>query len=145
MVDLKDVKLLAKRELLRCLDELEGSMTLIWDPSLTAPFTLFSELSLLQEHGVEKMVMLPDKGRLAPFPTQLGVFLCSDDIKVIERVCNVIPANAQTEFHLIVVPKLSTIAKKMIKDKGGLKQNDAPGKIKVSSKWPLLFVVITVI
>ena len=47
MVDLKDVKLLAKRELLRCLDELEGSMTLIWDPSLTAPFTLFSELSLL--------------------------------------------------------------------------------------------------
>ena len=89
------------------------------------------------------MVMLPDKGRLAPFPTQLGVFLCSDDIKVIERVCNVIPANAQTEFHLIIVPKLSTIAKKMIKDKGGLKQNDAPGKIKVSSKWPLLFVVIT--
>ena len=131
MVDLKELKALAKRELLQCLDSLEGSITLIWDPSLTSPFTLFSNPTVLQDHGVEKMVMLPEKGRLAPFPTTSAVFLCSDNLEILERVCNVIPNNSTTEFHLIVVPKLSTLAMKLLKDKGGFKQNGAPGKIKV--------------
>ena len=77
------------------------------------------------------MVMLPEKGRLAPFPTEQAVFLCSDDISVIERVCAVLPANSTTDFHLMIVPKISTIGKKILKDKGAIKQNDAPGKIKV--------------
>ena len=75
--------------------------------------------------------MLPEKGRLAPFPTEQAVFLCSDDISVIERVCAVLPANSTTDFHLMIVPKISTIGKKILKDKGAIKQNDAPGKIKV--------------
>ena len=73
MVTLEELKLVARAELLRCLDSLPGSKTLIWDPTLVAPFTLFAEPSLLQKHGVDKMVMLPEKGRLAQLPTQSGM------------------------------------------------------------------------
>ena len=73
MVTLEELKLVARAELLRCLDSLPGSKTLIWDPTLVAPFTLFAEPSLLQKHGVDKMVMLPEKGRLAQLPTQSGL------------------------------------------------------------------------
>ena len=76
MVTLEELKLVARAELLRCLDSLPGSKTLIWDPSLVAPFTLFAEPSLLQKHGVDKMVMLPEKGRLAQLPTQSGTDFC---------------------------------------------------------------------
>ena len=48
MVTLHELKLLARKELLRCLDALPGSKTIIWDPILTAPFTLFSDMAVLQ-------------------------------------------------------------------------------------------------
>jgi len=129
MVTLHELKLLARKELLRCLDALPGSKTVIWDPSLTAPFTLFSDLAILQSHGVEKMVMLPEKGRLAPLPTQLVVFLCADSPATMESVCSVIPAQSTTDYHLIVTPKVSTLSMKMLKEKKGIKENGKPGKL----------------
>jgi len=129
MVTLEELKLVARAELLRCLDSLPGSKTLIWDPTLVAPFTLFAEPSLLQKHGVDKMVMLPEKGRLAQLPTQSVVFLCKDSHKTMETVCNIIPPQSTADYHLIVVPKLSTLSMKKLKEKNGLKPNGSPGNL----------------
>ena len=65
MVNLSDIQEINRRELLRCLRKFDSPISLIWDPNLTAPFTLFSDIKLLQEYGVEKMVALPESGRLA--------------------------------------------------------------------------------
>jgi hypothetical protein len=65
MVNLSDIQEINRRELLRCLRKFDAPISLIWDPNLTAPFTLFSDVKLLQEYGVEKMVALPESGRLA--------------------------------------------------------------------------------
>ena len=73
--------------------------------------------------------MLPEKGRLAPLPTQLVVFLCADSPATMESVCSVIPAQSTTDYHLIVTPKVSTLSMKMLKEKKGIKENGKPGKL----------------
>ncbi|CAG5090036.1 Oidioi.mRNA.OKI2018_I69.PAR.g12441.t1.cds [Oikopleura dioica] len=119
MVNLSDIQELNRKELLRCLRKFDSPISLIWDPNLTAPFTLFSDVKLLQEYGVEKMVALPESGRLAGFQTKYAVFLCSDTVSIIERVANVTPAQSNTEYHLIIVPKISVINKKLLREKTG--------------------------
>ena len=64
MVTLNDVKSVSRSELLRCLDSITGSKTLVWDQSLMAPFNLITDKKLLEEHGVEKMLVLPLKAGL---------------------------------------------------------------------------------
>ena len=61
-VSLNELKAVSRAELLRCLDTVSGSKTLVWDQALMAPFNLITDKKLLEEHGVEKMLMLPLKG-----------------------------------------------------------------------------------
>ena len=60
---------------------------------------------------------------------QLVVFLCADNPKTMESVCNVIPSQSTTDYHLIVTPKVSTLSRKMLVDKKGIKDNGKPGKL----------------
>lgn len=53
------------------------------------------------------------------FTTKYAVFLCSDTVSIIERVANVTPAQSNTEYHLIIVPKISVISKKLLREKTG--------------------------
>ena len=62
VVSLNELKAVSRAELLRCLDTVSGSKTLVWDQALMAPFNLITDKKLLEEHGVEKMLMLPLKG-----------------------------------------------------------------------------------
>ncbi|KAF8581753.1 Sec1-like protein [Ramaria rubella] len=129
VVDTSMLKELAKRSLVDALNSVNGTKTLVLDPSIAGPLGLVTEVSLLKHHGVDKMFWL-EAGPLSATTTNI-VYLCRPLIKWIKIVADQIKRHTQTSqkhtYTLFLVPRTSTLATRILEEEGVL------GEVTVSS------------
>ncbi|XP_045171518.1 vacuolar protein sorting-associated protein 33A-like isoform X2 [Mercenaria mercenaria] len=113
-----------RRELLECLDKCSGTKALVWDDALTGPFGLIAEYSLLKEHDVEKMMLLPKENQSLPTSTvQNIIFVTRPKLELMDQIAQSLLREDQKggfrrEFHIIFVPRKSLLCEKKLKEAG---------------------------
>ncbi|XP_060558501.1 vacuolar protein sorting-associated protein 33A-like isoform X2 [Ruditapes philippinarum] len=113
-----------RRELLECLDKCIGTKALVWDDALTGPFGLIAEYSLLKEHDVEKMMLLPKENQALPTSTvQNIIFVTRPKLELMDQIAQSLLREDQKggfrrEFHIIFVPRKSLLCEKKLKEAG---------------------------
>ncbi|KAF8273032.1 Sec1-like protein [Lactarius quietus] len=117
--DAADVSILrevARNSLVHALNSVNGAKTLVLDPSLAGPLSLVTEVSLLQQHGVDKMFWL-ESGPLSAVTTSI-VYLCRPRIKWVKIIADQIKRHgAESQKHtytLLLVPRTSTLITRFI-------------------------------
>ncbi|KAI0027966.1 Sec1-like protein [Vararia minispora EC-137] len=120
--DITTLKEIARDSLVLSLNSVVGAKTLVLDPSLAGPLSLVAEVSLLQQHGVDKMFWL-EQGPLTAATTNI-VYLCRPHIKWMKVIADQIKRhgreNRQHTYTLLLVPRTSTIVSRVLEDEGVL-------------------------
>ncbi|KAI0274951.1 Sec1-like protein [Gloeopeniophorella convolvens] len=138
--DAADVSILrevARNSLVHALNSVNGAKTLVLDPTLAGPLSLVTEVSLLQQHGVDKMFWL-ESGPLAAVTTNI-VYLCRPRIKWVKIIADQIKRHSaesqQHTYTLLLVPRISTLVSRVLEEEGVL------GDVTISS-YNLQFIPI---
>jgi len=94
----------------------------VLDPSLAGPLSLIAEVSLLQQHAVDKMFWL-ESGPLTASTTNI-VYLCRPQIKWVKIIADQIKRhgreNRQHTYTLLLVPRVSAVVSRVLEDEGVL-------------------------
>ncbi|XP_028415170.1 vacuolar protein sorting-associated protein 33A-like [Dendronephthya gigantea] len=112
----------ARRELLSCLDECEGSKALVWDDELTGPFGLIAEYSLLKEHEVDAMFALAP-GRLPKNSVQHIVFITRAKVSHMEIIVDNVLAEekgqtSKKDYTVLFVPRKTLLCENYLTQSG---------------------------
>ncbi|KAF8517245.1 Sec1-like protein [Hysterangium stoloniferum] len=124
MLDTSLLKELARRSLIDVLNSVNGPKTLVLDPSIAGPLGLVAEVSLLKDHGVDKMFWL-ESGPLTASTVNI-VYLCRPLIKYVKIVADQIkrhiqsPTSQRHTYTLFLVPRVSTLATRILEEEGVL-------------------------
>ncbi|KAI9454833.1 Sec1-like protein [Russula earlei] len=136
-VDVSILREIARNSLVHALNSVNGAKTLVLDPSLAGPLSLVTEVSLLQQHGVDKMFWLEDGALSAP--TTNIVYLCRPRITWVKIIADQIKRHsAESQKHtytLLLVPRTSTLITRVLEEEGVL------GDVTISS-YNLQFIPI---
>ncbi|GJJ06549.1 hypothetical protein Clacol_000741 [Clathrus columnatus] len=138
-LDTSLLKELSRRSLVDALNSVNGAKTLVLDPAIAGPLGLVAEVSLLKDHGVDKMFWLED-GPLSASTTNI-VYLCRPLIKWIKIIANQIKGHAQLtppqkhNYTILLVPRVSTLATRILEEEGVL------GEVALSS-YNLQFITL---
>lgn len=137
VADVSILREVARNSLVHALNSVNGAKTLVLDPSLAGPLGLVTEVSLLQQHGVDKMFWL-ESGPLSAVTTSI-VYLCRPRIKWVKIIADQIKRHgAESQKHtytLLLVPRTSTLITRVLEEEGVL------GDVTVSS-YNLQFIPI---
>ncbi|KZV65574.1 Sec1-like protein [Peniophora sp. CONT] len=121
-LDVSALKDIARDSLVLALNSVAGAKTLVLDPSLAGPLSLVAEISLLQQHGVDKMFWL-EAGSLTASTTNI-VYLCRPQIKWVKIIADQIKRHARENrkhtYTLLLVPRVSTVVSRVLEDEGVL-------------------------
>ncbi|KAA1467771.1 Sec1-like protein [Dentipellis sp. KUC8613] len=137
LLDVSLLKEIARNALVQTLNSVNGAKTLVLDPSLAGPLSLIAEISLLQQHGVDKMFWL-EPGPLSAATTNV-VYLCRPSIKWVKIIADQIKRHTRESkkhtYTLLLVPRTSTLITRVLEEEGVL------GDINISS-YNLQFIPI---
>ncbi|EIN14426.1 Sec1-like protein [Punctularia strigosozonata HHB-11173 SS5] len=129
-VDVSLLKDLAKKSLVDALNSVSGAKTLILDPSMAGPLGLVTEVSLLKQHGVDKMYWL-EQGPLSSVSTTAIVYLCRPKIRHVKIIADQIKAHLRGSqkytYTLLLVPRVSVLVERILEEEGVL------GEVSISS------------
>ncbi|EPQ61414.1 hypothetical protein GLOTRDRAFT_82875 [Gloeophyllum trabeum ATCC 11539] len=129
LLDTSVLSELAKKDLVDALNSVNGAKTLVLDPSIAGPLGLVTEVSLLKQHGVDKMFWL-EPGPLSA-PTTNIVYLCRPLIKHIKIIADQVKRHAKESakhtYTLLLVPRTSILVTRILEEEGVL------GEVNVSS------------
>ncbi|ELW65502.1 Vacuolar protein sorting-associated protein 33A, partial [Tupaia chinensis] len=96
---------------------------IVWDESLTGPFGLIAQYSLLKEHEVEKMFTLRGS-RLPAADVKNVIFLVRPRLELMDVIAeNVLSEDRRgptRDFHILFVPRRSLLCEQRLKDLGVL-------------------------
>ncbi|KAG9100069.1 hypothetical protein FS749_016338 [Ceratobasidium sp. UAMH 11750] len=119
-VDVGVLKALAKKALVDALNSVNGAKTLVLDPTLAGPLGLVAEVSVMKQHGVDKMFWL-EHGPLSSTTTNI-VYLCRPQTKwmkiVAEQIKKHTAENLQHNYALMLVPRRTVLCDKILEDEG---------------------------
>ncbi|KZT51079.1 Sec1-like protein [Calocera cornea HHB12733] len=119
-VDVGVLKQLAKTGLVEALNAVPGGKTLVLDPTLAGPLGLVTEVSLLKQHGVDKMFWL-EAGALSS-QSQNIVYLCRPQIRWMKIIAQQIKLHtASSERHsytLLLVPRRTILCDRILEEEG---------------------------
>ncbi|KAI0308101.1 Sec1-like protein [Multifurca ochricompacta] len=136
-VDVSILREVARSSLVHALNSVNGAKTLVLDPSLAGPLSLVTEVSLLQQHGVDKMFWL-EPGPLSAVTTNI-LYLCRPRIKWVKIISDQIKRHSSESqkhtYTLLLVPRTSTLMTRLLEEEGVL------GDITISS-YNLQFIPI---
>ncbi|KAI0640015.1 Sec1-like protein [Trametes polyzona] len=136
-LDVSVLKELARKALVDSLNSVNGSKTLVLDPTLAGPLGLVTEVALLKHHGVDKMFWL-EPGPLSATSTNV-VYLCRPLIKWIKLIADQIKRHARESqkhtYTLLFVPRASTLVTRVLEEEGVL------GDVTISS-YNLQFIPV---
>ncbi|XP_055652336.1 vacuolar protein sorting-associated protein 33A isoform X2 [Falco peregrinus] len=123
-VNLTALREAGRRELREFLDKCAGSKAIVWDESLTGPFGLIAQYSLLKEHEVEKMFTLKP-GRLPQADVKNIIFFVRPKLELMDIITdNVLREDRgrspQRDFHILFVPRRSLLCEQWLKEQGVL-------------------------
>uniref|UniRef100_A0A8B9GBU4 Vacuolar protein sorting-associated protein 33A n=1 Tax=Amazona collaria TaxID=241587 RepID=A0A8B9GBU4_9PSIT len=123
-VNLNALREAGRRELREFLDKCAGSKAIVWDESLTGPFGLIAQYSLLKEHEVEKMFTLKP-GRLPQADVKNIIFFVRPRLELMDIITdNVLREDRgrspQRDFHILFVPRRSLLCEQWLKEQGVL-------------------------
>ncbi|KAH6916679.1 ATP binding protein [Coprinopsis sp. MPI-PUGE-AT-0042] len=122
LLDVNLLKEIAKKDLVNALNAVNGAKTLALDSSLAGPLGLVTEVSLLKQHGVDKMFWL-EPGPLTSTTTNI-VYLCRPKIKLVKIIADQIKQHAQESkkhtYTLLLVPRVSTLVSRILEEEGVL-------------------------
>ncbi|QRV94848.1 vacuolar protein sorting-associated protein 33A [Ceratobasidium sp. AG-Ba] len=134
-VDVGVLKELAKKGLVDALNSVSGAKTLVLDPTLAGPLGLVAEVSLMKQHGVDKMFWL-EHGPLNSTTTNI-VYLCRPQTKwtkiVAEQIKKHAADNLKHNYNLMLVPRRTVLCDKVLEDEGVF------GEVTIS-EYPLEFI-----
>ncbi|KAG8867419.1 hypothetical protein FRC20_005822 [Serendipita sp. 405] len=121
-IDVLALKELAKRSLLEALNSVNGSKTLVLDPSLVGPLGLVTDVAFLKQNGLDKMFWLESGPLNAPTPNI--VYLCRPKIKYAKIIADHIrkhtAAGDKHIYTLILTPRTSTLISQVLEEEGVL-------------------------
>ncbi|TFY82858.1 hypothetical protein EWM64_g1160 [Hericium alpestre] len=121
-LDVSLLKDIARNSLVQALNSVNGAKTLVLDPSLAGPLSLVAEISLLQQHGVDKMFWL-EAGPLTAVTTNV-VYLCRPQIRMVKVIADQIKRHARESkthtYTLLLVPRTSTLISRVLEEEGVL-------------------------
>ncbi|KAH8817722.1 ATP binding protein [Flagelloscypha sp. PMI_526] len=119
-LDLTLLKDLATKNLIDALDSVNGPITLVLDHSLAGPLGLVTDVSVLKQHGVDKMFWL-ENGPLSSSVSNV-VYLCQATIRnaniAADQIKRQLKDPEQHIYTLLLVPRLSTVVSKILEDEG---------------------------
>nr|ASF90207.1 hypothetical protein SPAR04510 [Bartheletia paradoxa] len=124
-LDLGLLRDLARRGLTDLLDEVPGAKTLVIDPSLAGPLGLVTDVSLLKNHGIDKMFYL-ESGPPLVCSTKHIVYLCRPTVAWMRVIADQINAHvAQTPapshtYTLLLTPRRTSLCDRLLSDLGVL-------------------------
>ncbi|CAE6414490.1 unnamed protein product [Rhizoctonia solani] len=136
-VDVGVLKELARKGLVDALnsDKVPGAKTLVLDPTLAGPLGLVAEVSIMKQHGVDKMFWL-EHGPLNSNNTNI-VYLCRPQAKwmgiVAEQIKQHTTENIQHNYTLMLVPRRTVLCDKILEEEGVF------GEVTIS-EFPLEFI-----
>ncbi|EKM84019.1 hypothetical protein AGABI1DRAFT_117473 [Agaricus bisporus var. burnettii JB137-S8] len=112
----------AKKSLVDALNSVNGAKTLVLDASLAGPLGLITEVSLLKQHGVDKMFWL-EAGPLNATTTNI-IYLTRPSIKHVKIIADQIKRHARESqkhnYTVLLVPRLSTLVSRILEEEGVL-------------------------
>ncbi|KAJ4002193.1 Sec1-like protein [Lentinula boryana] len=121
-LDTSLLKEISKKTLVDALNSVNGSKTLVLDPSLAGPLGLVTEVALLKHHGVDKMFWL-ERGPLASNTTNI-VYLCRPMVNHVKIIADHIKRHAKESskhnYTLLLVPRLSSLVSRLLEEEGVL-------------------------
>ncbi|POY72706.1 hypothetical protein BMF94_4536 [Rhodotorula taiwanensis] len=121
-VDSELLRLISSTALQNKLDTIVGPKTLILTPSLAGPLGLVTEVGLLKNnHAVTKMFWL-EPGPLSQAERNV-VYLCRPEVKYMRMIADQIrttPDPTQHRYHLLVVPRMTSLCSTILSDLGVL-------------------------
>ncbi|GAA5946809.1 hypothetical protein JCM3765_002024 [Sporobolomyces pararoseus] len=121
-VDTQLFQLVASSALQGLLDRIVGPKTLILTPSLAGPLGLVTEVGLLKNnHAVTKMFWL-EPGPLNQAERNV-VYLCRPEVKSMRTIAEQIQATPKSNnhiYHLLVVPRMTSLCTTVLADAGVL-------------------------
>ncbi|KAJ3766819.1 Sec1-like protein [Lentinula raphanica] len=121
-LDANLLKELSKKALVDALNSVNGSKTLVLDPSLAGPLGLLTEVALLKQHGVDKMYWL-ERGPLTSGTTNI-VYLCRSRVNHAKIIADHIKRHAKESlkynYTLLLVPRLSSLVSRLLEEEGVL-------------------------
>lgn len=122
VLDVSVLKELARKALVDALNAVSGAKTLVLDQSISGPLGLVTEVSLLKQHGVEKMFWL-ESGPLSSTTTSI-VYLCRPLIKHVKVIADQIKRHARENqkhtYNILLVPRVSTLITRVLEEEGVL-------------------------
>ncbi|KAG8742542.1 hypothetical protein FRC10_001309 [Ceratobasidium sp. 414] len=146
-VDVGVLKELAKKGLVDALNSVNGAKTLVLDPTLAGPLGLVAEVSVMKQHGVDKMFWL-EHGPLSSTTTNI-VYLCRPQTKWMKIVAEQIKRHTAENLHhnyaLMLVPRRTVLCDKILEDEGVFGENlrrvthVVTAKVTIS-EYPLEFI-----
>ncbi|GAA6000399.1 hypothetical protein JCM10207_007996 [Rhodosporidiobolus poonsookiae] len=121
-IDVDLLRLVASTSLQKQLDAIVGPKTLVLSPGLAGPLGLVTEVGLLKNnHAVSKLVWL-ERGVLSQAERNI-VYLCRPEVrwmKIIAEQIKAMPQPNQHIYHLLAVPRMSTLCTTVLSDLGVL-------------------------
>ncbi|KWU44122.1 putative ATP binding protein [Rhodotorula sp. JG-1b] len=121
-IDSELLRLISSTALQTKLDTIVGPKTLILTPSLAGPLGLVTEVGLLKNnHAVTKMFWL-EPGPLSQAERNV-VYLCRPEVKFMRIIADQIrttPDSSQHRYHLLVVPRMTSLCTSILSDLGVL-------------------------
>ncbi|KAJ3907217.1 Sec1-like protein [Lentinula edodes] len=122
LLDTNLLKEISKKALVDALNSVNGSKTLVLDPSLAGPLGLVTEVALLKHHGVDKMYWL-ERGPLPSSTTNI-VYLCRPMVNYVKIIADHIKRHAKESskhnYTLFLVPRLSSLFSRLLEEEGVL-------------------------
>ncbi|KAI8827289.1 Sec1-like protein [Fimicolochytrium jonesii] len=110
----------ARKELIDLLDSVRGKKGLVLDPSLSGPLSLIAEVSLLKEHGVDKIYHLSAE----PFTTDCTnlIYICRPKLEYARWIAAHLQANNKTgkkiSYSLFFVPRRTLLCERVLEEEG---------------------------
>lgn len=118
-INLNVVREHAKLELIRVLDSVPGGKGLVLDPKLSGPLGLIAEVSLLKEHGVEKIYHLSDR---LDTDCKNIVYLIRPRIQFIrfigEHIQNHQRDDQRKNYYIFFVPRQTMLCERHLEEEG---------------------------
>ncbi|CEL56067.1 Vacuolar protein sorting-associated protein 33A OS=Rattus norvegicus GN=Vps33a PE=1 SV=1 [Rhizoctonia solani AG-1 IB] len=134
-VDVGVLKELARKGLVDALNSVSGAKTLVLDPTLAGPLGLVAEVSIMKQHGVDKMFWL-EHGPLNSNNTNI-VYLCRPQARwmkiVAEQIKQHTTESLQHNYTLMLVPRRTVLCDKILEEEGVF------GEVTIS-EFPLEFI-----
>ncbi|EJU02729.1 ATP binding protein [Dacryopinax primogenitus] len=119
-VDVGVLKELARTGLVEALNAVPGAKTLVLDPTLAGPLGLITEVSLLKQHGIDKMFWL-EPGALSA-STQNVVYLCRPQIRwmkiIAEQIKHHTSLSERHTYNLLLVPRRTVLCDRILEEEG---------------------------